>query len=72
MDLHKQGVFAQAPTQEEGSDVMSCFFHGLQNVKGTKLEPEKKTQGEIHYKKSKETSLSAEDTKTHSKGLDGG
>lgn len=37
MDLYKQGVFAQASTQEEGSDVMSCFFHGLQNMLRTKL-----------------------------------
>ena len=50
VNLHKQGVFTQAATQEEGSDVMSCFFHGLQNVKCTELTPERKTQGESGYK----------------------
>jgi len=42
VNLDKQGVFAQAATQEEGSDVVTCFFHGLQNLKSTKLEPGKK------------------------------
>lgn len=48
--LYKQGVFAQTATQEEGSDVMSRFFHGVQNMKRTKLKAEKKTQGESGYK----------------------
>ena len=38
MNLHKQGVFAQPSTQEEGSDVVSCFFHGLQNMERTELK----------------------------------
>ena len=42
MNLCKQEVFAQSSTQEEGFDVMSYFFHGLQNMKRTKLKPEKK------------------------------
>lgn len=44
VNLYKQGVFAQPATQEEGSDVMSCFFHGFQDMKCTKLKPEEKTQ----------------------------
>lgn len=39
--LHKQDVFTQAPAKEEGADVMSCFLHGVQNVKRAKLEGEK-------------------------------
>lgn len=37
VNLYKQGVFTESPTQEEGSDVMPCFFHGLQNMKRTEL-----------------------------------
>lgn len=50
MNLDKQGIFAQPATQEEGSDVMSCFFHGLQNMKSTKLKPDTKIKGESGYK----------------------
>lgn len=50
MNLYKQSIFAQPATQEEGSDVMSCFFHSLENMKSTKLKPEKKTQGESGYR----------------------
>lgn len=42
VNLYKQGIFAQTATQEKGSDVMSCFFHGFQNMKCTKLRAEKK------------------------------
>lgn len=46
MNLYKQVVFAQSTTQEEGSDFMSCFFHGFQNMKCTELKPEEDTQQE--------------------------
>lgn len=55
MNLYKQGIFAQTTTQEEGSDVMSCFFHCIQNMACTKLIPRKKTEGESGYKKKKES-----------------
>ena len=42
MELHEQGVFAQASAQEERVDVMSCPSHGLQNVPRAELKPEKK------------------------------
>ena len=50
MNLYEQGVFAQPATKEEGSDVMSCFSHRVQNMKRTKLKPEKMTQEESAYK----------------------
>ena len=42
VELHEQGVFAQASAQEERVDVMSCPSHGLQNVPRAELKPEKK------------------------------
>lgn len=50
LNLHKQAVFAQAATQEEGADVMSCLLHGLQNLKRTKLRDQNTTQEESGYK----------------------
>lgn len=42
MDLYKKGVFAQPPTQEDGPDIMSCFFHGLENMTCTELKSKKR------------------------------
>lgn len=46
VNLYKQWILAQSSTQEERSDVMSCFFHGLQNMTRTELKQEMKTWGE--------------------------
>lgn len=50
VNLNKQGVLAQPATQEEGSDVMTCFFHGLQNVESTELKPVEKIEPQSGYK----------------------
>ena len=39
MNLHKKLIFAQAPAQEEGCDVMSCLGHCLQDVPRAELNP---------------------------------
>lgn len=46
VDLDKQGIFAQTPTEEESSDVVTRFSHRLQNVKRAELNPEQKKGGE--------------------------
>lgn len=58
LDLHKQGVFTQPPTQEEGADVMACCLHGLQNMKRSKLEDKKTRQEESGSKTHAERSRS--------------
>lgn len=50
MDLYKKGVFAQPPTQEDGPDIMSCFFHGLENMTCTELKPKKNNITNIRVK----------------------
>lgn len=42
MDLDKQGIFAQASTEEQSSDVVSGLFHCLQNVTRAELKPDHK------------------------------
>lgn len=50
MDLDKQGIFAQPAAEKESSDVVSCFFHCLQNMKRTQLNPDHEKGDESGHK----------------------
>lgn len=50
MDLDKERIFAQTATEKESPDVMSCFFHCLQNMKRTQLNPDQKKGDESGHK----------------------